>query len=998
MNWRLNMLDRWRARGGADELPRRPHRRGAWFAAGLLGIGLLIGVVVGCSLLDQDLVRRYFGFTLALVAVLLAAALVGVLSWQRREAALAQRVEHLMKCANDVVLLTDGDWKIVEANDRAEETYQYTRAELRDMRPAELRVPEARATFPQLLAQLNNCGSAFFETRHQRKDGSTLPVEVSARMVEIGGVRYGLSIIRDLTQRQAQAREIERLTRLYATLSQINQSIVRLQSREALFQEACRIAVQYAGFKLAWIGWTDPATQRLAPVGRAGDDEGYLDQIEVYATDDRPEGRGPIGVCVREGRPGVFNDFLNDPSAQPWRKAAAAHNLRAVVALPIRFGGAVGGAFTVYADEPQVFRDKEVALLEEIAADISFALEQLEQVEQRRRVEVALRESEAKFRSYVENAPHAVFVTDLEGRYVEFNSAARELLDYDGDELRRMSVPEVLADEDREAGLRNFTQVVQHGCAEGDFRLQRKDGRLCWVSVRAVCLGTDRVMAFCQDISARKEAEAALRESENFARSILDALSAHVCVLDDSGTIVAVNRAWREFAAANPPQSSNVLEGANYLAACEAATETDADEAKAFAQGIRAVIRNETSYFHHEYACHSPTEKRWFLGRVTRFAEAGEARVVVAHENITLRKRAEEASRKSEQRLLTLMSNLPVGLFRNTPGERGRFLMANPAMARIFGYATVEAFLKCPVWELYQDPKNRAQFAAELVVAGFVDGQELQLKRKDGTPICARVTARAIRNDQGKVMYFDGTVEDITATKHAEQERLSMQVQLHQAQKLESIGRLASGIAHEINTPTQYIGDNTRFLQDAFADLRRLLVDYDRLRREAEARAVLPELTGQVLITAQAIDAEYLAAEIPTAIQQSLEGIERVSRIVRAMKEFSHPGGGDRTAIDLNRAIESTVTVARNEWKYVAEMVLNLDESLPPVQCLADEFNQVILNLIINAAHAIADVVGDGSEDKGTITVSTRRNGEWVEVGVADTGTGNSRSDPGPGL
>jgi signal transduction histidine kinase len=136
------------------------------------------------------------------------------------------------------------------------------------------------------------------------------------------------------------------------------------------------------------------------------------------------------------------------------------------------------------------------------------------------------------------------------------------------------------------------------------------------------------------------------------------------------------------------------------------------------------------------------------------------------------------------------------------------------------------------------------------------------------------------------------------------------------------------------------------------------------------------------------VDPEYLCDEIPKAVAQSLEGIERVATIVRAMKEFSHPGVDDMHAIDLNRAVESTATVCRNEWKYVAELELELDANLPPVQCLAGEVNQVVLNMIVNAAHAIGDVVGDGARGKGRITIRTRAVAEQVEIEVEDTGKG----------
>lgn len=229
---------------------------------------------------------------------------------------------------------------------------------------------------------------------------------------------------------------------------------------------------------------------------------------------------------------------------------------------------------------------------------------------------------------------------------------------------------------------------------------------------------------------------------------------------------------------------------------------------------------------------------------------------------------------------------------------------------------------------------------------------------------------------------------EIAERKQAEQERQMMEVQLRQAQKLEAIGQLAAGIAHEINTPMQYVGDNTRFLKDAFKNLLTLLHGHEELLAAVKASTLKPDLVARVEKAYATSDLEYLVEQIPTCLDETLEGVERVTKIVRAMKEFSHPNSREKVAGDLNRAIESTVTVAHSQWKQVAEIKLELDAALPQVSCFMGEFNQCVLNLLVNAAHAIGDVVKEQPGTKGLITVRTRREGECVEVSLSDTGTG----------
>lgn len=272
----------------------------------------------------------------------------------------------------------------------------------------------------------------------------------------------------------------------------------------------------------------------------------------------------------------------------------------------------------------------------------------------------------------------------------------------------------------------------------------------------------------------------------------------------------------------------------------------------------------------------------------------------------------------------------------------------------------------------------RAVFAQ--LLSGETDGCEraenMVLTRRGEERIVAWHNS-ILRDDEGKITGTLSSGEDVT-------ERRRMERELSQANKLEAVGRLAAGIAHEINTPVQYIGDNVRFLNDCWQSIREIADLCPQLLRASSHGGASREVADRVETLAETLDLGYMMEEIPKAIGQSLEGVARVARIVGAMKEFAHPGSQQLVSVDLNRAIENTLTISRNEWKYVADVVTELDPRLPPVKCVPGEINQVILNLIVNAAHAI----GDAAEGMGTIRVATQRAGDWAEIRIRDTGVG----------
>jgi PAS domain S-box-containing protein len=476
-----------------------------------------------------------------------------------------------------------------------------------------------------------------------------------------------------------------------------------------------------------------------------------------------------------------------------------------------------------------------------------------------------------------------------------------------------------------------------------------------------------------RDISDRKVAEAAVRTAHRQAEVFIDAVPSILIGLDHDSRITRWNlTAARVFG----------------LSGAEVAGKRLADcGVKWLRPGMRDEIRSWCSEPINRRSDSIPFElngETRLLGltiTVVCTADSNSKELLVIGSDVTEREKARDALQEAERKYRGIFDNAIFGIFQSTPG--GRYLSVNPAMARILGYDSAEemiATLSDISRQMYVDPKRRDEFIAVMDKLGIIQNFECEVFRKDGSRVWIASSARAICQD-GVVIRYEGMSEDITEGK-------LLRGQLLQAQKLESVGQLAAGIAHEINTPTQYIGDNVRFLKDAFQDLSNLLANYEKLLAAAQANTLSPETVQEVAAAVERADAGYLLEEIPKAIAQTVEGITRVSKLVSAMKEFSHPGTKEKIPLDLNHAIDSTITVARNEWKYVADLETEFDPSLPLISCQPGEFNQVILNLVVNAAHAIGEVTGKGGAGKGRIKVQTRNYPDWVEIRIQDTGSG----------
>ena len=466
---------------------------------------------------------------LVLSLTILMTALVGILAelfWERKRLALAERVEYLMNHANDVILLHDEYLHILEANNRALELYGYSLAELRAMPTAiNLRAPAYRADFHAQTDPLFLNTQAVYESVHQRKDGTTLPVEISSRVVTIAGKRYVFSIIRDLTQRKAQEQQIRQLSRYYATLSQINQGIVRCRSRKELFREVCRLAAEHGGFKATWIGWLNRETHAVLTSAAAGAGREIFERIRIYA-DDRPEGRGTIGTCIRTGQPSVSNNIATDVNLAPWRDYSATYNLRAVASVPVRFHGEVVGAFSVFADVLDAFHQDEINLLAEIATDISFALDTLDLDAKRQQAENELFTSRERYRSVFEHMRDGYMCLQLmyagdkvaDAIYLEVNPAFEHLTGLKkviGKKITAVMPGYFEANPDL---LTRFETVARTGKADRyeEYRQHLKK----WIAASIFCPAKEQVVIIFEDTTLRHASDERLRRALESASAI----------------------------------------------------------------------------------------------------------------------------------------------------------------------------------------------------------------------------------------------------------------------------------------------------------------------------------------------------------------------------------------------------------------------------------------------------------------------------------------------
>ena len=904
---------------------------------------------------------RWVGAAILALTILVIAAAFQIWLFLRKRLAVAlaeseARFSELFEQANDAVFMFDRDSTIVAANGAAEKLYGYSHAELIGMKVERLRPPETRSEVQGVRQAILASDGVLFDAVHMNKDGTRIPVEVSARPVANGTLI--LSIIRDVHERNAATERIRFLNRMLRTISEINQVVVRDRDNERLLAEACRILVEHGEFLMAWIGFADEETLQVRPVASAGDDKGYIEAADIHF-DDTERGLGPVGTAIREGRPVVINDWTTEGSAAPSRATALQRGFRAAAAFPMEVRGRVIGAVAVYGAQAGVFTDEITSLLVQLAGDIAFALDTLEIDRQRRRAEAEVQAASERLQSLFRNMQEGMAycrMLFIDGEphdfiYLNVNDAFSRLTGLNHVEGRwvsevipgiRQSDPEV---------FQIYGRVAMTGVPE-KFEMYIQ-GLGLWFSISVYRPESECFVAVFDVITERKKAEAALRETEQRFRTFFDQSPVGLSLTAPDGRLQRVNQAFCDFVGYSSEE----------LATLPFDTITLPDDIAASREGAVSLLAGERESWSREKR-YLTKDRRIVWARVeTTLArdDAGKPLYFLTHAlDITERKRTDEALRESEERLRLAIEAARMGTFDwDVPDDR---IVWSRQLEELWGFSPDEFDGR------FESFSSRIHSEDRPGVADAMDGSiesreafthEFRVVWPDHSIHWVAFSGRFTYGQDGPE-HMRGVAREITARKRSEDEihRLHEELQKHAAEleqrvhdrtvQLEAANKeleaFSYSVSHDLRAPLRAIDGFSRIVEEDYGP-----------RLDNEGRRVIEVIR---------------------------QNTQRMGQLIDDLLTFSRTG---RHALDPKRI--DMAAMARTVFHEIVpeEEQSRYDFLCPPLPHIVGDaslMRQVWANLIGNA------VKFTGRTDHPAISISARREDHEVVFEVADNGAG----------
>ena len=750
-----------------------------------------------------------------------------------------------------IVSVTDTQGKITFVNNKFCTTSKYSREELIGQDHRVINSGHHSKAFIQDLWATIASGKVWQgEFKIKAKDGSFRWLDTT--IVPFLGLdrkpQQYIAIRADITSRKQSELELAQISWLYDALSHINQAIVRMPNRDEMFRRICQVLVEHGRFHMAWIGWHDPATRRLLPVAECGDGDHYLQSIKIY-TDDRPEGRGPTGTAFREQRTFVCNDLLNDLSTLPWREEVRRQGWRASASFPFRMQGEVCGTLTVYAVEPGFFHQKEVALLEEAASDISFALGNIAREAARQQAEAARSASEKKLSMVLENMTEGVMLIDAKGNAFYQNPASLRIHGFEKGEtghIKNQDLPihwKGWDEQGRSLGVEEWplSRVTRGEWVQNQVLRARREGTdlefFANYNGRQICDESGRfVLGFItiHDITEQKRAEEALRESEDRFRTMANSMSQLAWIARADGFIFWYNQRWYDYTGTTPEQ----MEGWGWQSVHDPKILPQVMEnwQEAIATGLpfdmEFPLRGADGHF------------RSFLtrGQPLKNSEGKVVQWFGINTDVDELKRLGESLRATQSRLSSTLLAGSIGTWTwDIVNDR---LIADEFTARAFSVEakaaaqglSVAVYLRAVLEE--DQPAVSASLAQAIQSCGHYD-VEYRVRQKDGTLLWLLARGWVEGNAAGKAVNFHGAVLDVTARKQAEEEIRQLNAELEQrvierTAQLEAANKelesFSYSVSHDLRAPLRAVNGFAKIVLDTYApqlpaEARELLAD-----------------------------------------------------------------------------------------------------------------------------------------------------------------------------
>ncbi len=716
--------------------------------------------------------------------------------------ALQKHYEYLIKNANDIILLSDDYFEIIEVNDSALKAYGYTREEFRKLTIVNIHAPETRRLIAYHKNLVDNQSGLIFETKHIRKNGEVFDVEVSSKLIEIEDKKYYQNIIRDITEKKQNEKKILQHNRVYSVLSNVNQTIVRRRNREDLFKECCRIAVEDGQFRLTWIGLLEENTNKIQVVSKCGYDDGYLDNISITINGNQT-GLGPTGTAVREGKYFICNNIETDERMKHWRDNALKRNYLSCAAFPIKLFEKPIGTINFYSTEKDFFDEEEIKLLEEMAMDISYALEFMEQEEKRKQSEGALRLSEFRLRSTMDNMMEGCQIINDDWIYIYINDAAEIHNRRPKEELlgkRYMDMWPGIEETEVFSSIKRCKEERIFVAMEN--RFVYPDGIAGWfeLSIQPIPEG---VFILSADITERKQSLELLWENEQKYRSLFENSLDAILLTSPNGKILSANSAACKMLGYTEQELTRIErnEIVDY-ADPRLSPLLEEREKTGSAKGELTMIRKNGIRFQVEISSEIFLDAR------------GEKKSSMIIRDITERKHAEKALNESEQRLRLAITAANQGLY-DVNIETGETFV-NDEYAIMLGYdpATFEETTDTWIERLHPEDREKTVLNYKAYVKGEVPEFKIEFRQhtKDGKWKWILSIGKIVEYDSdGTPLRLLGTHTDIDKQKKSEEEIKILNSRLQEL--INTIKALSS--ARNLDTVQRIITNSARKLTSA---------------------------------------------------------------------------------------------------------------------------------------------------------------------------------------